>query len=156
MQELISIIAQRGKFACGTPGVTSVLGLRDTSCYETKYRYFKFKWLWFCERIKISPSFISVMLCALSRTPLARLFWKLRSRRRRPYDLRRASFHPVIGPLDSQRHHRALSSFKLIERLDLDFQVSPRCWEVIFSPVVTRECCVMRRRHMSWYLQLSD
>ena len=90
----------------------SVPASRDAPRNETKYRYFKFKRLWFCERIKIPCSFMSVMLCAPSWTLLARLLRKLRSCRRRPYDLRRALFHGVIGPLNPQHHHRALSAFQ--------------------------------------------
>jgi len=52
------------------------------------------------------------MLCAPSRTLLARLLRKLRSRPRRPHDLRRASFHGIIGPLNLQHHHRALFAFQ--------------------------------------------
>jgi hypothetical protein len=55
---------------------------------------------------------MSVMLSALSQTLLAYLLRKLQLRRRRPYDLRRASFHGVIGPLNPQHHHRVLFAFQ--------------------------------------------
>jgi hypothetical protein len=90
----------------------SVPASRDAPCNETIYRYFKFKQFWFCECIKISRSFILVILCAPSRTLLAHLFRKLRSRRCCLYGLRRSFFHSVIGSLNLQYYYRAFFAFQ--------------------------------------------
>ena len=56
--------------------------------------------------------YVNYIVCPPSRTLLARLLGKLRLRRRRPYDLRIAPFHDVIGPLSPQHHHQALFAFQ--------------------------------------------